>query len=72
METNDMNKLLMYFTNYLSAVNDMVLEITNSNISSKKDVLEIISKHLTGALDTDAINEICNKHIKANKEIKNE
>lgn len=70
METNDVNELLMYFTNYISAVNDMVFEVVNSDIQDKKDVLKIIKKHLGGALDTNGINEFCNKHL--NKEIKNE
>ena len=70
METNDVNELLMYFTNYISAVNDMVFEVVNSDIQNKKDVLKIIKKHLSNALDTNGINEFCNKHL--NKEIKNE
>lgn len=70
METNDVNELLMYFTNYISAVNDMVFEVVNSDIQDKKDVLKIIKKHLGDALDTNGINEFCNKHL--NKEIKNE
>lgn len=70
METNDVNELLAYFTNYISAVNDMVFEIVNSDIQDKKDVLKIIKKHLSNALDTNGINEVCNKYL--NKEIKNE
>ena len=70
METNDVNELLVYFINYISAVNDMIFDVVNSDIRDKKDVLKIIKKHLSNALDTNGINEFCNKYL--NKETKNE